>query len=71
MREHLLDTARAADHLGLSARTLEKWRTTGGGPLFVKLGRRVAYRIADLDSWVAAQVRSSTSTPPTSNSIPG
>ena len=64
MREQLLDTARAADHLGLSPRTLEKWRTAGGGPPFVKLGRRVAYRQADLDAWVASQLRTSTSVEP-------
>ena len=51
----------AAARLGLSASTLNKWRTQGRGPLFVKVGRAVCYRPQDLDEWLQAQVRSSTS----------
>jgi predicted DNA-binding transcriptional regulator AlpA len=47
--------------LRLSERTLERMRVTGSGPRFVKAGRRVAYRAADLDAWIAARVRQSTS----------
>jgi predicted DNA-binding transcriptional regulator AlpA len=41
-------------------RTIERWRKTGTGPRFVKLGRRVAYRACDLEAFVAAQVRTHT-----------
>jgi len=51
----------AAAHMGLSASTLNKWRTQGRGPRFVKLGRSVCYRAADLDAWMDDQVRGSTS----------
>ncbi len=34
---------------------------TGGGPAFVKLGARVSYDPADLDAWVEANKRRSTS----------
>jgi excisionase family DNA binding protein len=51
----------AASRLGLSASTLNKWRTQGRGPRFVKLGRSVCYRMADLDAWLIENVRSSTS----------
>lgn len=51
----------AASRLGLSASTLNKWRTQGRGPQFVKLGRAVCYRPADLDAWVNDQLKSSTS----------
>lgn len=62
----MLDTAAAARYLGLSAKTLEMMRCRGTNldstPLrFAKLGRRVVYRIADLDAWVIANLRSSTS----------
>jgi predicted DNA-binding transcriptional regulator AlpA len=51
----------AADYVGLSCSTLNKLRLYGGGPVFLKLGRRVAYDVADLDAWLASKRRSSTS----------
>lgn len=51
----------AAAHLGLSVSTLNKWRVQGRGPRFLKLGRAVCYRIQDLDAWLEAQIKSSTS----------
>lgn len=60
----VLPTERAAAYLGLSPKTLETLRTRGGGPPFLKLGRRVVYRKADLDTWLdTAKVRRSTSDP--------
>jgi excisionase family DNA binding protein len=59
----VLPTDVAAAYLGLSPKTLETLRTRGGGPPFLKLGRRVVYRKADLDTWLAARVRHSTSDP--------
>lgn len=50
-------------HLKLSPRTLEKLRTTGGGPRFRKLGRRVVYTLSDLDTWADAHACESTSDP--------
>lgn len=43
----------AAAHLGLSKSTLDKLRVRGGGPLFLRLGRRVVYDLADLEIWAA------------------
>jgi excisionase family DNA binding protein len=43
-----VSTKEAARMLGNSQRTLEDWRVTGGGPRFVKLGRKVRYRMSDL-----------------------
>jgi predicted DNA-binding transcriptional regulator AlpA len=51
----------AATYTGLSASTLNKLRVFGGGPAYLKLGRRVAYSIADLDAWLASKRRHSTS----------
>src|SRR5262245_58804017 len=46
----------------LAEGTLTKMRLTGDGPPFVKVGpRAVAYRKADLDTWLAGRVRRSTS----------
>jgi len=51
----------AALYLGLSPRTLEKWRLTGQGPLYTKRGRRCVYRLEYLDVWAEAGMRRSTS----------
>jgi predicted DNA-binding transcriptional regulator AlpA len=56
-----LKVGEAAAHIGLSASTLNKWRTQGIGPRFVKLGRAVCYRTVDLDAWLQENVRGSTS----------
>lgn len=58
-----LRTPEAAEHVGLGASTLEKYRVVGGGPLYRKVGRVVIYDIADLDAWASADKRTSTSDP--------
>lgn len=60
---HYLKTPDAAIHLGLSARTLEKHRCYGTGPVFRRLGGRIVYAIDDLDAWAALGTRRSTSDP--------
>ena len=57
----LLDAQKAADWTGLSTSTLAKLRLTGSGPIFAKLGRRVVYRIDDLEAWIEAHRFKSTS----------
>jgi hypothetical protein len=42
--------------LRCAASTLEKLRSTGGGPRFVRFGRTVAYERAALDAWVAEKI---------------
>ena len=54
---HLFATA---IYTGLASSTLNKLRHFGGGPAFLKLGRRVLYDVADLDTWLAAHRRHST-----------
>jgi excisionase family DNA binding protein len=57
----LLTQTETAELLRLSERTLERWRVVGGGPVFVKLGKRVLYRQADLEKWIASHLCNSTS----------
>jgi len=57
----LLNQREVAALLGLSPRTLERYRCTGFGPRYHKLGRRVLYRSADIDTWIASRLRTSTS----------
>jgi excisionase family DNA binding protein len=57
----LLTQSDAAKYLHCSTRTLERLRVSGDGPCYVKLGHLVRYRLADLEAWVAAHLRSNTS----------
>jgi predicted DNA-binding transcriptional regulator AlpA len=57
----LLTTREAASVLSLSAATLHTWRCKRGriardglnGPQFLRIGRTIRYRRADLDAWMA------------------
>ncbi|UZW60270.1 helix-turn-helix transcriptional regulator [Lysobacter enzymogenes] len=51
-----MDTAQAAEMLGISKSTLDKKRCEGRGPRYIKLGSRVFYRQEDLDAYIAASV---------------
>lgn len=67
LTDRLVDTATAADILGLSPATLKYWRVTGhrAGPVFVRLGTRpaseanrgsqVRYSLRALQRWIAAR----------------
>jgi excisionase family DNA binding protein len=59
----ILNPREAANYLGLSTSWLAKLRLTGDGPPFLKLGRQVRYRRADLDAWLNQRLRRSTSDP--------
>ena len=56
-----LDTRAAAAHLGLSTRTLDRYRVSGEGPVFLRFGGRVRYLRGDLDAWARTRRRTSTS----------
>lgn len=53
----LIDEVSLAVRLGVSRSTLQSWRYAGRGPRFIKLGRLVRYRNADVDSYLGAQTR--------------
>ena len=56
-----MGTRDAAAFLGLSPRTLDRYRVSGDGPAFHKFGRRVRYLRADIEAWARARRRISTS----------
>jgi predicted DNA-binding transcriptional regulator AlpA len=56
-----LRTADAAAYCASSKSTFEKYRLTGEGPAYIKIGRVVVYDRDDLDSWLASHRRLSTS----------
>ena len=58
----LLFTVEAAFLLGLSPRTLEAHRISGeGAPYIAVTPKAIRYRRSDLESWIAARRRTSTS----------
>jgi hypothetical protein len=61
----MLDEAEAAFLCCLSPRSLQALRWRGGGPPYVKLGKRrgVRYQRGDLLQWLAERRRTSTSDP--------
>lgn len=61
IRRGMLRTEGAARYTGLSVSTLEKLRLTGGGPIYCQPTRTVLYDPDDLDRWLTAHRRSSTS----------
>lgn len=52
-----------ASRWDLSEATLERWRTEGIGPKFLKLQGRVLYRLIDIEKFEDDSLRSSTSKP--------
>ena len=56
-----LRTAGAAAYTGFAESTLEKLRVSGGGPVYIRVGRIVVYDPDDLDFWLDAHKRRSTS----------
>lgn len=57
--KHLIQ-AEVAQRWCVSPRTLERWRWTGQGPRFLKVGGRVVYRIEDIEAYEGEQLRTST-----------
>ena len=56
-----LNTLQAAAYLGLSTRTLDRYRVSGDGPVFHRFSARVRYLRVDLDAWAVTRRRVSTS----------
>lgn len=41
---------------GIPEKTLADWRSRGIGPAFIKVGRHIRYRPADIEKWLASRV---------------
>jgi predicted DNA-binding transcriptional regulator AlpA len=51
----LVDEASLAARLGVSRSTLQSWRYAKRGPRYIKLGRLIRYRNADIETYLRAQ----------------
>ncbi len=56
----LIDEHAASTRLGVSTRVLQAWRQKATGPAFVKVGRCVRYRVAELERYIEANTFTST-----------
>ena len=48
-----MSPADASEYLGLAEATLRNMRSQLRGPAYVRCGRRIRYRLIDLDAWLA------------------
>lgn len=61
-RSTLVDDSAASVYLGVTTGTLSVWRSSGRYPLpFVKVGRRVRYRVGDILDFVESRIHDHTS----------
>jgi len=56
-----LNQRQLAERWDLSEASLERWRSEGIGPVFLKLQGQVRYRIEDIQAYEADSLRKSTS----------
>ena len=60
--EQLMTQEELAFRWKISEATLERWRSEGIGPVFLKLQGQVRYRIEDIEAYEIDSLRKSTST---------
>ena len=58
-----INQCQLAKRWNMSPRTLERWRWLGQGPIFLKLGGRVVYRLEDIECYEANHLQANTTGP--------
>ena len=58
----LVSETQFANMMEVSEFTTQSWRVAGTGPMFVKLGRSVFYRLKDIEAWMEDNLHKSTKT---------
>ena len=51
----LLNIAEVCELTGVPVATLRYWRHTGTGPRSFRIGKRIAYKREDVETWLAKQ----------------
>jgi len=57
MNVYHLSEVQLATRWSISERTLQRWRWKKKGPPYLKIGGRVAYRLADIEAWEDANLQ--------------
>lgn len=55
LEERFLTPKEAGEVLGMSPRTLDRYRSVKRGPAYYKFGSKVRYKMEDLHAWAARQ----------------
>ena len=55
-----LNQRQLADRWDVSEATLERWRSEGIGPVYLKLQGRILYRVEDIEAFELESLRKST-----------
>lgn len=51
----LIDKKQLSEKINTPVNTLSYWIQTGYGPPSARIGRKVMYRVADVDAWIDGQ----------------
>jgi hypothetical protein len=57
MQQRHLNQIELSRRWNISHRTLERWRSIGDGPSYLKLGGRVLYRLEDIEAFEAGRLQ--------------
>jgi excisionase family DNA binding protein len=55
MQEPYVSEKQLAKHLGVTPRTIKRWRAIGHAIPGYRVGRSMRYRLSEVDAWVKAQ----------------
>lgn len=61
MASHFLTPQNLAERWSLAPHTLSQWRWSGKGPQYLKLGKRILYRLDDVETFEQNKLRRHTS----------
>lgn len=59
--ERFLSERELAQLLNIKSETLRNWRWDRKGPIYIKIGTNVRYRMSDINDFINKRVRTSTS----------
>lgn len=51
----LVTITELAEYLGVPVKTIYEWRQAGRGPVGVRIGRHLKFRLSDVQAWVDSQ----------------
>ena len=51
----LVTITELAEYLGVPVKTIYEWRQTGRGPVGIRIGRHLKFRLGDVQAWVEGQ----------------
>ena len=56
MTSELLSPEDLAEYLKIPVATIYRWRYRGGGPVGMRVGKHVRYRLSEVEAWLDTRV---------------